>query len=96
MARDIHTVRISKRAIKDLKKVPWFINLNLQAWVASVGLHGLAEVRKVKGYHDELLRGDRAGQRSIRLNKAYRAIYIIDEDNEICFVEVTEVTKHGY
>ena len=41
---------------------------------------GLRETRKIKGYHDEPLQGDRKGQRSIRLNKAYRAFYIVKED----------------
>ena len=34
----------------------------------------------VPGYHDEPLKGHRAGQRSIRLSRAYRAIYEIKED----------------
>jgi putative endonuclease len=35
---------------------------------------GLEETRKRLGWHDELLVGDRKGQRSIRLNKQWRAI----------------------
>lgn len=46
------------------------------AWVQSVELVGLEEVRKVAGFHDEALKGNRKGQRSIRLNRAYRAIYV--------------------
>ena len=52
------------------------------------------------GYHDEPLRGNRQGQRSIRLNIVYRAIYIISTDETakevIQFVLVEEVNKHGY
>ena len=36
-----------------------------------------------KGFHDEPLRGQRHGQRSIRLNRAYRAIYVISSDGSI-------------
>ena len=75
--------------------MPIYVALKLQTWVHAVGRYGLQEVRKIKGYHDELLKGDRAGQRSIRLNKAYRAIYIIDHD-EVYFAEIIEVTKHEY
>ena len=49
--------------------MPIYVALKLQTWVHAVGRYGLQEVRKIKGYHDELLKGDRAGQRSIRLNK---------------------------
>ena len=47
------------------------------------------------GYHDEPLKGRRAGQRSIRLSRAYRAIYEIKEDTAK-FVSVEEVSKHEY
>jgi proteic killer suppression protein len=56
---------------------------------------GLEEVMKVKSYHDEPWKGKRRGQRSIRLSKSYRAFYKIIKDH-IEFVEVQEVTKHGY
>jgi proteic killer suppression protein len=94
--RDIFDVHLSKRALKDLKKVPLHIALKLQAWVDDVGHRGLSQVSKVSGYHDEPLKGKRVNQRSIRLSKAYRAIYIIEKDNKVKFVEVIEVNKHGY
>ena len=48
------------------------------------------------GYHDEPLRGPRAGQRSIRLSQVYRAVYTLRRDpmGEIAIIE--EVSKHGY
>ncbi|MCG8554840.1 MAG: hypothetical protein MJD61_06060 [Proteobacteria bacterium] len=54
------------------------------------------EVRKVPGYHDEPLKGDRQGQRSIRPSRAYRAIYEIQEDDTVEFASVEEVSKHDY
>ena len=42
------------------------------------------------------MKRDRKKQRSIRLNKAYRAFYVTDEDGEIHFIEVIEVNKHDY
>jgi toxin HigB-1 len=64
-------------------------------WVTAVEHEGLEEVRKVPGYHDEPLKGDRIGQRSIRLSRTYRAIYEIEGDTAE-FVSVEEVTKHEY
>lgn len=48
----------------------------------------------LQGYDDEPLHGDRRGQRSVRLNKSYRAIYI--ETNEGLELLVIEVNKHEY
>lgn len=92
----IKTIKITKNAERDLKKVPKHISLRFQAWVSLVAVDGLTEARKIKGYNDEALKGNRAGQRSIRLNKGYRAIYIIDELQVIHFIEVLEVNKHEY
>jgi proteic killer suppression protein len=68
----------------------------MQAWVDDVGHRGLSEVRKIPGYHDEPLKGERLGQRSIRLSRSYRAIYIIDSKGIIQFLEILEVSKHDY
>jgi proteic killer suppression protein len=50
----------------------------------------------VPGFHDEPLKGDRKGQRSIRLNKAYRAIYIEGQRKEVHIISIIEVNKHEY
>jgi proteic killer suppression protein len=92
----ISRVELSKLARKQLKKLPRHIIENLAAWVDDVENRGLEEVRKIPGYHDEPLHGDRRGQRSIRLSQAYRAIYIIRDDKDVEFISVEEVSKHGY
>lgn len=56
---------------------------------------GLIEARKYKGFHDEPLKGERKGQRSVRLSKAYRAIYA-QVNGEYEIVEIIEVNKHDY
>lgn len=69
--------------------------MKLHLWIALVGEHGLEEVRKIPGYHDEPLSGARAGQRSIRLNKSFRAFYrIVNGDAEL--VDVFDVNNHEY
>ena len=92
----IHRVELSKRVRKQLQKVPRHIIENLAAWVDDIEDRGLEEVRKISGYHDEPLHGDRLGQRSIRLSKAYRAIYRVRKDGHIEFVSVEEISKHAY
>ncbi len=91
----IRRVEISGLAAKQLRKVPRHIVNNLTIWILAVEQDGLEEARKVRGYHDEPLKGDRIGQRSIRLSRAYRAIYEIQGD-AAAFVSVEEVSKHRY
>ena len=87
-------IGLTKFAEKQLTKLPSHIKEALQYWAETVQRYGIHEVRKLKGYHDEPLKGERKGQRSIRLNKAYRAIYIeVNGGIEIC---VIEVNKHEY
>ncbi len=89
-------VVLTKQAQKDLTKIPQSIRESLAFWINKVVFEGLADVRKIGGYHDESLKGDRKGQRSIRLNKAYRAIYILTDSDEIELVTIIEVNKHQY
>ncbi|MCM2284009.1 MAG: type II toxin-antitoxin system mRNA interferase toxin, RelE/StbE family [Desulfobacula sp.] len=90
----MNQVRLSRKVQKQLKKVPVFIAVNLQTWVEQVEMFGISQVRRIPGYHDEPLHGERLGQRSIRLSKAYRAFYTEDDDHII--IDVMEVNKHEY
>lgn len=89
-------VELTRKAQKDLVKIPDYIKDKLLLWVDDVERIGIQKVRKVHGFHDEPLKGDREGQRSIRLNKAYRAIYIENVKKEITIISVMEVNKHDY
>jgi toxin HigB-1 len=91
----IRTVKFTSLAKKDLKELPSHIARKLLAWVDDVESEGLEEVRKRPGYHDEPLKGDRKGQRSIRLSKGYRVIYEVI-NGEVKFVQILEVNKHVY
>lgn len=57
---------------------------------------GWREARKYSGFHDEPLKGRRLGQRSVRLSKAYRAIYLETSCGQYQIIEVVEVNKHDY
>ena len=92
----IFGVVIGGRAKKQLRRCPSHIIDKLETWVDAVEQRGLEEVRKIPGYHDEPLKGDRLGERSIRLSRSYRAIYIVLKDRTVEFVQVEEVSKHEY
>jgi proteic killer suppression protein len=81
---------------KELALVPGVILRKFRLWVALVEESGIREVRKHKGFHDEPLKGNRRGQRSVRLNRAYRAIYVEREAGRLELLEVLEVNKHDY
>lgn len=89
-------VILSKYVQKEVLTLPKNIIESLITWVKAVEDNGIREVRKISGYHDEPLKGDRKGQRSVRLNRAYRLIYIIDENGELEIIKVIEVNKHKY
>lgn len=91
----IRVVEVTISVKKSLRKIPLPIRKKLFTWVAAVEERGLYEVRKIPGYHDEPLRGERLGQRSIRLNKQWRAIYRVI-NTTIEFVLIEEVTPHDY
>jgi len=90
----MNRITLSKKAQKQLKNVPSHIEGKFQLWVRTVEKCGIEDTRKISGYHDEPLKGKRFGQRSVRLSKAYRAIYI--EKQESIIIEVIEVSKHDY
>lgn len=74
----MHLIEITKQAKNSLEKAPLHIKVKFTLWVRAVNKAGLMEVRKQPGWHDEPLQKDRfrdKGQRSIRLNRQWRAIY---------------------
>lgn len=91
----IRRVELSKEVERGLRKLPQHVARKLLAWVRSVELVGLEEVRRIPGFHDEPLQGDRRGQRSIRLNRGWRAIYVVRAAG-VEFVLVEEVSHHDY
>ena len=91
----IYEVHLTKNATKDLRALPAHILSKLKMWIDAVNKTGLENVRKNHGYHDEPLKGPRDGQRSIRLSRSYRAIYVVEQGN-VTFVSIEEVNKHEY
>lgn len=91
----INSVELSSLVKKQLKKLPIHIVVSFQNWVEDVEERGLEEVRKIPGYHDEPLRGELKGLRSIRLSRGYRAYYRI-VDGQVKLVNVERIDKHEY
>lgn len=79
---------------KDLRKVPKHILRKLKIWKMRVEREGINEVKLSSGYHDEPLKGKRKGQRSVRLSRQWRVIYI-ERGNKVEIV-VIEITPHNY
>lgn len=53
-------------------------------------------MRRIPSFHDEPLKGQRKGQRSIRLSRAHRAIYVVRIKGDVQYLSVEEVSKHEY
>jgi proteic killer suppression protein len=92
----ISRVVITERAQRQLRRVPHHIVDKLMAWVEAIEEDGLEATRRVRGFHDEALKGKRQGERSVRLSRQWRAIYAIQMDGSGDFVSVEEVTPHAY
>ena len=88
-------ILLTKTFEKQVKRLPSHIRNAIFIWMDVVKFQGLMAARRVRGYNDELLKGKRRGQRSIRLNRAYRLIY--EENNgELTIITILEVHKHDY
>ena len=83
-----------RRAEKQLDSLPVEVLKRYEKWKDIVKISGPAGLKAIKGFRDEVLRGEWAGHRSSRLNLQYRVIYRIEQDRVL--VEVVAVTPHDY
>ena len=79
---------------KQIEKVPPHIKERVRGWIFVVSEEGIEKAILLRTYRDEALKGQRKGQRSIRLNKVYRLIYEIADQN--IHIHILEVNKHEY
>ena len=79
---------------KQLRSFPADILKRYEKWKDIVSLSGPQGLRLIKGFHDELLRGEWKGHRSSILGRQYRVIYRIEKDQVL--VQVVNVTAHDY
>ncbi len=83
-----------RRLEKQLAKVPLEIQKRYEKWKDIAEISGPQGLRLIRGFRDEVLRGDWSGHRSSRLSQQYRVIYRSEGDKLI--VEVLEVNEHDY
>ena len=79
---------------KACRKLPKAVVKKYELWKDIVFRHGPEKLKEFSGFHDEKLKGERAGQRSSRLSLQYRVIYAVERD--IVTVFVLEITPHDY
>jgi len=79
---------------KACRTAPVSVIKKYELWKSLVFRHGPDKLREFPGFHDEKLKGKRAGQRSSRLSQQYRVIYTIDRSTVA--VQVLEITPHKY
>lgn len=79
---------------KACRKLPGEIVKKYELWKEIVSLHGPEKLREFGGFNDESLKGQRKGQRSSRLSRQYRVVYVVER--EIVSVYVLAVTPHEY
>ena len=90
------TVKITKSAQKELRKIPRHILVQFDLWVEVIETEGFQAMQKVKGYNDHPLIGDRKGQRSSYLSRSWRVIYELDTKTNFIIINVLEVNHHDY
>ena len=79
---------------RKLPRIPVEVLKRYEKWKDIVTISGPEGLRQIKGFHDEALRGEWKGHRSSRLNKQYRVIYKIA--NQQLYVQVINLTAHDY
>lgn len=89
-------LELSKGARKQLAKVPTQIVRKFALWADLLHFEGLEAARGVPGFRDHALKGEWQGYRAVRLSDAYRAIYVVHEQDLVETVYVEEVNKHDY
>jgi toxin HigB-1 len=77
-----------------IRKLPKDILKRYEKWKDIAQLSGPKGLGLIRGFNDELLRGEWKGHRSSRLSQQYRVIYRIEEEN--FFILVIDVTPHDY
>jgi addiction module RelE/StbE family toxin len=79
---------------KALRKAPVEVLKRYEAWKRIVEISGPEGLKLIRGFRDELLKGEWKGYRSSRLGIQWRVIYKVK--NTILEIHVFEVTPHKY
>ena len=80
--------------VRKLPKIPKEVLTRYEKWKDIVGISGPEGLRRIKGFHDESLKGKWQGHRSSRLGLQYRLIYKVEKKK--LYVQVINITPHDY
>ncbi|MCD6586070.1 MAG: type II toxin-antitoxin system mRNA interferase toxin, RelE/StbE family [Desulfobacteraceae bacterium] len=80
--------------VRKLPKIPVDILKRYEKWKDIVMISGPDGLKRIKGFHDESLKGKWQGARSSRLSLQYRLIYKIVKNQ--LYVQVMDINPHDY
>ena len=83
-----------RRVARQVKTIPIDILKRYEKWKDIVNVSGPDGLRLIKGFHDEILRGEWKGCRSSRLGRQFRVIYKVERDQVL--VQVVNVNAYDY
>ena len=83
-----------RRIARITARLPEDVLQRYEKWKDIVRISGPEGLRLIRGFNDEVLKGEWKGHRSSRLSLQYRVIYKIDREN--VYVQVEKVTPHDY
>jgi len=83
-----------KSLLKIILKLPIKVVKHYELWKRIVELEGPTGLKKIKGFHDEALKGKWKGFRSSRLTKQWRIIYCIEKNKLEAYV--IDINAHDY
>lgn len=84
----------SAEAQRVLPRLPKEIRAKYEKWQDIVRFGGPANLRLIRGFRDEALRGEWQGHRSSRLSLQWRIIYRVEADTVSVMVE--RISPHDY
>ena len=83
-----------RRLEKEIDTVPREVLKRYEKWKDIAMISGPSGLKRIKGFHDEILRGEWQGYRSSRLGLQYRVIYRVIPDEAL--FQVFHIAPHDY
>jgi mRNA-degrading endonuclease YafQ of YafQ-DinJ toxin-antitoxin module len=88
------TIYEHRNLVRKLPGIPQEILERYEKWKDIVAISGPEGFRRIKGFHDESLRGQWARHRSSRLGLQYHVIYRVEREK--VYIQVIDITTHDY
>lgn len=79
---------------KDAHKYPGVVDAFFDTMAVIAAAKDERDLRALASLHFEKLSGDRKGQRSLRLNKQYRLIVTVEEDDQGAYILVHDIEDY--